>query len=149
MKNALLLMAFVASSAVAESATSFADPARTAPVSPVAGMAQSVVALLIVIAVMFALVWLFRRISPTGPGSARGMAVVQGISVGSKERAVVIQVDGKRLLLGVAPGQVTLLKELEDVVALNVGEAASKSVHAVAFKDILKRSLGLKGNDRS
>lgn len=154
MRAAFFIFMLCCSLAQAEPAASsanngFANPANAAAISPAAGMAQSLIALCIVIAVLFALVWLLRRFNLAGPGSAHGMSVQQGISVGPKERAVVIQVDGRRLLLGVAPGQVTLLKELDAVAPEATVAAPALSAQATAFKDILKRSLGLKGNDPS
>jgi len=50
-------------------------------------------------------------------GGARGVAsgalrVVASLPVGQRERAVVVQVGDRQLLLGVAPGRVALLHEL-------------------------------------
>jgi len=39
--------------------------------------------------------------------------VIAGVSLGSKERAVVVDINGKQLLLGVTPGAVSLLHTLE------------------------------------
>ncbi len=47
----------------------------------------------------------------TGAG-ANGIEVLAQTSLGSKERAVIVRVGGERMLLGVASGQVTLLKTL-------------------------------------
>jgi len=39
--------------------------------------------------------------------------VLGGVSLGTRERAVLLSVDGTRLLVGVAPGQVRTLHVLE------------------------------------
>lgn len=126
-------------------ATHFADPASaSSSVSPVAGIAQSLFGLLLVLGVLFAGVWCLRRFKMVGQTGTANLSVIQGISLGAKERAVLIQVQGRRLLLGVAPGQVTLLAEVSrDDAATPVVDTAPKPV-ANNFKDILKRSLGLK-----
>jgi flagellar protein FliO/FliZ len=130
--------------------TRFADPVNaTATSSPAVSVAQSLFAMLVVLAVLFAAAWLVKRFKLTGQGGSGQLHVVQGISLGAKERAVLIHVQGRRLLLGVAAGQVTLLAELHGDAPSDASpteQPAEKSAkpHADMFKDILKRSLGLK-----
>jgi len=47
------------------------------------------------------------------PGIGRGQVqVLGGVSLGAREKAVLLAVDGRRLLVGVAPGRVQTLAEL-------------------------------------
>lgn len=126
----------------------FADPAaaHAAPVSPVASMGQVTLALLAVLAVMFAVVWAMRQFKRFNRATAGVLEVVQGISVGPKERAVLIRVHGQQLLVGVAPGCVNLLLHLP----LEAGAPAeaplpidAATINTPSFKALLKRSMGL------
>jgi len=70
-------------------------------------------ALALVIGLIFALAWLLRRLPGTGLRQGDGLRVVSGVSLGSKERAVVVEINGHQLLLGVTPGSVSLLHTLD------------------------------------
>ncbi len=75
-------------------------------------------------------------------GGAQGVAqgslrVVASLAVGQRERAVVVQVGERQLLLGVAPGRVALLHELG--VPLPVESRTESSATAPAW---LTRGLG-------
>jgi len=70
-------------------------------------------ALALVIGLILALAWLLRRLPGTGLHPGTGLRVVAGVYLGSKERAIVVEIDGKQLLLGVSAGSITLLYTLE------------------------------------
>jgi flagellar protein FliO/FliZ len=121
----------------------FADPAVATTSSGVAGVTQVSFALLLVLAVVFAAAWAMRKFRFFNQRGQTAIEVLQGVNLGAKERAVLIRIQGRRLLLGVAPGQVSLLAELAaeaaDVNTESVpgSNPASPSVHA-----LLTRSLG-------
>jgi flagellar protein FliO/FliZ len=136
-------------------AAKFADPDKAAalPTSSVASMGQVTLALVIVLAVLFAAAWGMRRFNLFNRTGQTALSVVQGINLGPKERAVLINVQGRKLLLGVAPGCVNLLLELPaDLTGdstnasaqTTTGDAAPVSNPATPdFKTLLKRSMGL------
>ena len=67
-----------------------------------------------VLAVMLGLAWVVKRFVQV-PGLGRGQVqVLGGVSLGARERAVLLSVEGRRVLVGVAPGQVRTLMALED-----------------------------------
>jgi len=66
-----------------------------------------------VIGLIFALAWLVRRLPGSGLRADEGLRVIAGVSLGSKERAVVVEINGAQLLLGVTPGAVSLLHALD------------------------------------
>ena len=117
--------------------------ARTAvPAGPAAlsGMLQTVVALLLVLALIFALAWMARRLKLGGAGQARLLRVVEELPLGPKERLVLVAVGDSQWLVGVASGQVSAPQRLEVPIAL---DAASISLTAApSFRDVLRRSLG-------
>ena len=68
-------------------------------------------ALLVVLGLLGALAWLLRRqqaIRRTG----RGMGVESAISLGERRSLAIVTVEGRRLLIGLAPNNVTLVTEL-------------------------------------
>lgn len=90
----------------------FAAPsvAETAP-APAAGLAQVTLSLLLVLAAVFAAAWLLRRVRGLQrTRSSEGLAVVAEVAVGPRERVVLVEVGGERVLVGVAPGSVRALK---------------------------------------
>ena len=89
-------------------------PAATLAVSPLssANLVETFLGLLVVLAVMLAIAWLVKRFMQV-PGIGKGQVqVLGGVSLGAREKAVVLSVDGRRLLVGVAPGRVLRLARL-------------------------------------
>jgi flagellar protein FliO/FliZ len=99
--------------AVALGLPSAALAAKTPEPSTALGMTQTLFALALVVALIFALAWFVRRIGGA-PGAASGaIRLVAGLSVGTRERVVLVQVGSTQLLVGVAPGRVQTLHVLD------------------------------------
>lgn len=82
-----------------------------------ANLVDTAVGLLLVIGIMLALAWLVKRYVQV-PGIGKGQVqILGGVSLGAREKAVLLSVEGRRLLVGVAPGRVQTLMELHDVSA--------------------------------
>ncbi|WP_333617368.1 flagellar biosynthetic protein FliO [Mixta calida] len=82
--------------------------------TPVSLATQIGGAMALVILLIFACAWLARRCGVAGRVRADGtqIAVKASYSLGQRERLVVVDVDGERLLLGVTPGAITRLGRL-------------------------------------
>ena len=78
-----------------------------------AASAQMVLGLAAVLALIFGLAWLARRFNLNGAGVTAGMRLLGAMSVGPKEKIVLVEVEGKRLLLGVTAQQIALLHTWE------------------------------------
>ncbi len=86
-----------------------------APMLNSSDVLNTVGGLIVVLALLLGLAWLVKRYMSV-PGISKGrIQVVGGVSLGPRERAVIVEVDGARLLLGVAQGNVRLLDRLESV----------------------------------
>lgn len=73
---------------------------------------QMIFGLVLVLALLLGALWLLKRISePRGPVAGL-MRVVAGVTVGARERVVILELGNSWLVLGVAPGQVTTLAEI-------------------------------------
>lgn len=94
------------------------------------GIGETAVALVAVLLLILALAWLFKRFGSRLPLAGRGpVQVLGGVSLGTRERAVLLSVDGTRLLVGVAPGQVRTLHVLgrDDAAAQSFSEQLSSA----------------------
>ena len=70
--------------------------------------------LLLIVLLIFLLGWLVRRYGKLPIAGKGEINVVGGVSLGPRERAVLLQVGDTRLLVGVAPGWVQTLHVLGD-----------------------------------
>jgi flagellar protein FliO/FliZ len=131
----------------------FAAPeaVRGAP-SAAGGLAQVTLSLMLVLAAVFAAAWVVRRLRNFGRPGAGAINIIADVALGTKERAVLIQVGAQQLLLGVAPGRVNTLHVLPEPVRMNDAQRggggdelspSSSPSPRPDFKSILKRSLGL------
>lgn len=88
--------------------------ADTIAASPTGGVLKMVLGLAVVLAVMALLTWVLKRMMPGAGGNKQSVVrVVGGVSVGSRERVVVVEVAGRWIVVGVAPGQVNGIADLE------------------------------------
>ncbi len=137
------LLATVAHAAEeAQPARRFAAPDIAAAHAPSAagGIGQMLFGLVVVIAAVFVVAFVARRLrSVTGRG-LNGIEVLAQTGLGGKEKAVIVRVDGERLLLGVASGQVSLLKALGPSV--EPPPPAVTGTQIASFSALLRKSLG-------
>lgn len=73
---------------------------------------RAVAAFLVVGALLVAMVWALNRWNAERRGT-HGLVVESALSLGEKRSLVIVAVEGRRLLLGVAPGSVSLVGELK------------------------------------
>ena len=103
---------------MAESSLRLTEAVETASQSAASGssgfsaIAQTALWLMVIIALILALAWLARRFSNFGNFAGQGMKVISALPVGNRERVALVQVGDKQILLGVAPGSVSMLHSL-------------------------------------
>jgi flagellar protein FliO/FliZ len=130
----------------------FAAPTPIAiPASP-ASLLRVVLGLALVLALVFAAAWLMRRLRAIQGAGTDGITVLAQTSLGARERVILVQVGGQKLLLGAGPGNVrTLLVLPAEAPAARAGtpqpEPASPAQLSATptrptFTELLKRSLG-------
>lgn len=104
---------------------------------------QSLLSLVLVIAAIFVLAWLLRRVQNLRPRTAGAMRVHSGISVGHRERVLWIEAGGQHLLIGVAPGRVNTLHVFDAAPDVTCAEPTLMSSPTPPnFGDLLKKALG-------
>jgi flagellar protein FliO/FliZ len=87
--------------------------AADAAISPTGGVLKMVMGLAVVLAVMALITWVLKRMMPGAGGQQSVVRIVGGVSVGSRERVVVVEVADRWIVVGVAPGQVNGIANLE------------------------------------
>lgn len=99
---------------------------KVAPMGSAASQLSTVVlALLFVIGAIYASVWGMKRLGQFNNKSEGSLKILSGLMVGPKERVVLIECEGQKLLLGVANGQVSYLHTVD---------AKQKNVVAPSFE---------------
>ncbi len=122
----------------------FAAPQQTVAPHPTAigGLGEVAFALILVLAAIFVVAWVLRRMRVAGNRVGGAIDVLANVQLGQKERAVLLKVGNTQILLGVAPGQVSTLHVLTEPLDLNKPTAGSGSDAGNAFRTILLRGLG-------
>lgn len=73
--------------------------------------------LIIVLGILFALAWFYKKLSLKLPGSGQ-MKVVSTMMLGPRERILVVEIQGKQRVLGVTGQQINFLFELDEPLQL-------------------------------
>lgn len=98
-------------------------PARTAsrPVAIGSGVSEAkpftvLLGLACILAIIFGAAWLIRRMGAVTMGGQSAMKILAGLSVGPRERVLLIEAGDKQILIGVASGSVTHLQTFDDPI---------------------------------
>jgi flagellar protein FliO/FliZ len=97
--------------ALMQAAEGAADPAALGPLG-----LRSFLALAVVGVLLAATVWGLKRVTDARRGRQL-LSVESALSLGDKRSLVIVAVEGRRLLVGVAPGGVSLVTELQQPFA--------------------------------
>jgi flagellar protein FliO/FliZ len=124
--------------------TMFAAP-QAAPITHgggIGGLGEVTLALLVVLAVIFALAWVLKNVRGFGSRAGNALDVIAHVPLGQKERAVLLKVGSTQILLGVAPGRVNALYVLPEPLELPRATAAPAADGPPSFRTLLLKSLG-------
>ena len=91
-------------------------------------LGQMVLGLAVVLALIGAAAWFLRR-HPRLRGAEGAIKVVGGLPLGTRERLLLIEIEGERLLLGVAPGRVQTLHRCEPSFSKSLSQAKKMREH--------------------
>ena len=80
--------------------------------SPMLDMFKVLLGLLVVLGAMVGILWLMKRTGLRAPQSGGTVKIVGGLSVGNRERVLVIEVADQWIVVGVAPGSVNALASM-------------------------------------
>lgn len=105
------LLLSVSVHAADEAAT--ASPASAADPMAVSNLWQLTFGMIVVLSVMLGLAWILKRTGKFQAAAGGSLKILGGLSMGSRERVVLLQVGETQLLIGVAPGRVQALHVLD------------------------------------
>ena len=94
-------------------------------VDPMPITGQTVFTIVISLAVLGALAWFLRR-GVTTRRSRLPVSVETAVPLGERRSLVIVAVEGRRLLLGLTPAQVTLVTELQPPFSESLNSAVAK-----------------------
>lgn len=97
---------FIASLSLPAAATTLTEPPD---------FLRMLMSLIIVLAVIFLLAFIVKKLKIT-PHSQKHLRTVAQLSVGTKERVVVVEVNGEQFMLGVTSNNVNLLHKLDQPI---------------------------------
>jgi flagellar protein FliO/FliZ len=121
-----------------------AAPAPTVmPAAPaVGGLLQTTLALVFVLALLAGLAWFLKRYGPRAGGANANLRVVASLSLGGRERIMVVEVGDQWIVVGASPGRVNALATMPRQEG--VEPVAVLSAHlppASGFADWLKQTI--------
>jgi len=126
-------MAIAPVSVLAETPLNKADTIDTA-----GSVISLAVGVLVVIVAIFVLAWLSRRLLGVSYGGSSGLRIDGGLALGSREKLVVVEVEGRRLLLGMTPGSINLVAELESSTQPGDHPGTDAVAGRTRFNDLLE-----------
>jgi flagellar protein FliO/FliZ len=100
-----------------------------------------ILSLLMVLALIIISALVLKRFNLTQQNSNQ-LKVIANLSLGAKERIVVVQIGEQQLVLGVCPQQISLLKDLETPLDIQVGKPMALPGNVLSFlqKNSIKAS---------
>ena len=102
---------------------------------------QMIFSFSLVIGALVLMLWAMKRWQPKLAAGRGGLSVKAALSLGGRDRLIVIQAGERELLLGVSPGNITLLGDYDELLpSASAAEEKAPSSSAVdAFQKLLKR----------
>ncbi|RZI42093.1 flagellar biosynthetic protein FliO [Herbaspirillum sp. HC18] len=103
---------------------------------------QVLLGLVVVLGLMAGAAWVLRRMGVAGAGANNVAKVIGGVSVGNRERVVVVEVADQWIVVGVAPGRVNALSTMPRQESAAIPEAVpgAKNFSAWLKQTIEKRN---------
>ncbi len=117
--------------------TGLAQPAS--PLS-VGSLTQLTLSLVAIVALILAISWALKRLKLAGPRGSGGMSVIDQLSLGPRERVVLIRVGESQVLVGVGASGLVALTPL--AAPIEIKSATQMPVFAERLRDLMKRPSG-------
>ena len=102
--------------------------------TPLISLTKLIGALLVVLVVFWVFAWLMRQLQRPMSGGAAGLRILGALSVGHREKLVVIQAGSEQLLLGVTPSRIERLHVLDAALPAIPGTSAKPAIPGTSAK---------------
>ena len=115
--------------------------------SPSAGnLMQTILSLMLVLAMLAGLAWLLKRFGPRAQAGAGGLRIVGALNLGGRERIMVVEVGDQWIVVGASPGRVNALATMPKQESAAPGAPLQASLHphnpsASSFSEWLKQTI--------
>jgi flagellar protein FliO/FliZ len=106
----------------------------------VGSLSQLTLSLVAIVALIFVISWALKRLRLAGPRGSGEIAVVDELSVGPRDRIVLVRVGESQLLVGIGASGIVPLTPLSAPIVLKGGGRAP--AFADRLRDIMKRPDG-------
>jgi flagellar protein FliO/FliZ len=130
-----------AATAVFGSTAVAANAAETVAPTASGNLLQVLVGLIVVLGLMAAAAWTLKRFGAAKSAGGTTVRIVGGVSVGNRERVLVVEVADQWIVVGVAPGRVNALATMARGEAMPAGTANADANPAKNFSAWLKQTI--------
>ena len=120
-------------------ATEAGDKSAAKPViDPLSGtnILQLVIGLILVLVMVIVIAWLVKRVGGVSISGSGVINVLGGMSMGARERVVLLQVGDEQILVGVSPGRIQTLHVLDKPMVV-----PEKNIPEIKFANKLSDAL--------
>jgi len=108
-----------------------------------AQLLQLLFGLVLVVALIFLLAWLVRRVQQIGPRGNQAIKLVASQALSPRDRLLLVQVGEEQILLGLTPGRITPLHVLKEPVrGVEAGEQPTPPEFAQRLLELLNKDKG-------
>lgn len=121
-------------------------PVQAMPESAVGASAgnlvQTIFALLAVLGLLAGLAWFLKRYGPKAAGGSANLRTVGALSLGGRERIIVVEVGDQWIVVGASPGRVNALATMPRQQTADTGMSLQPAgATAASFSDWLKQTI--------
>ena len=99
-------------------------------------LVRTVASLLFVLFVLFALAWLLKRTKGKTLSRTSVARVVGGVTLGARERVVVVEIASRWIVVGLSSGHMSALANLEAITCDAPAPPENVGLHAEPSKDV-------------
>ncbi|TWI64588.1 flagellar protein FliO/FliZ [Pseudoduganella lurida] len=131
--------------ALAGARTAAPAPALSTAPSAAGSLLQTVFALAVVLAIVVGLAWLLKRFGPRHVAGGGTVKLVGALSVGTRERILVVEVGDQWIVVGASPGRMNALATLPRQEADPATLAGQPGLQAPNFAEWFKQTIEKRG----
>ncbi|MFC5479788.1 flagellar biosynthetic protein FliO [Massilia suwonensis] len=114
---------------------------QSAPGPSTGTLLQTILALVLVLALLAGLAWAAKRYGPRVAGNSANLRMVGALNIGGRERIMVVEVGDQWIVVGASPGRVNALATMPKGDAAASATLAGHAPSANSFSDWLKQTI--------
>lgn len=97
---------------------------------------QIILSFIVVVGLIFLIAWLIKRSGKFGYGSKQNIKILSTVSLGMREKILLIDINGETIVVGIAPGQIRTLYVLNNKLDHNE-EEGTESIGTNNFRQLI------------